>query len=92
MFQVIGDRIITPSSIVFLVVKLRLSPPSLAPVERTELDGEETRRLTKSNEEKDEEFLLGRKEAEDPPSDDLVIGTAHAPYWPGVSWKFLCAS
>ena len=49
------------------------------------------RRLAKSNEEKDEEFLLSRKEAEDPPSDDFVIGTAHAPYWPGVSWKFLCA-
>ncbi|KAG5645765.1 hypothetical protein DXG03_005302 [Asterophora parasitica] len=82
-FKVIGERIVTPSSIVFLVVKLRISPPTLKSAEQEDLDVDETKRRIKLNDEKDEEFLLSRKEAEDLPSEDALTGSAHAPYWPG---------
>ncbi|KAG6836917.1 hypothetical protein H0H93_001283 [Arthromyces matolae] len=81
-FKVIGERIVTPSAIVFLVVKLRISPPPESPVEGTELDAEETKRRIKLNDEKDEEFLVSRSESEDAPSQDLLPGWVHAPYWP----------
>jgi translocation protein SEC63 len=82
---VIGERVVTPSSIVFLVVKLRISPPSLKPREQKEFDVDETKRRIRLNDEKDEEFLTSRKESEDLPSGDVLPGSAHAPYWPGVS-------
>ena len=93
-FKVIGDRIVTPSSIVFLVVKLRLSPPPLAPVARKEPTAEEVKQILKFNEDKDEEFLVSRKEAEDIASDESVVGPAHAPYWPAErkpSWWIVLA-
>lgn len=82
-FKVIGERIVTPSSIVFLVIKLRLSPPTLTPVTPKELDVDETKRRIKYNDEKDEEFLNSRKETEDLASEDSLTGWVHAPYWPG---------
>jgi len=83
--SVIGERVATPSSIVFLVVKLRLSPPSIVTVE-PELDAEETKRHIKRNEEKDEEFLASQSETEDVSPDNALSGWAHAPYWPGVRY------
>jgi translocation protein SEC63 len=85
-FKVIGERLVTPSSIVYLIVKLRLSPSrgsslSLPPTQ--EKDAEETKRSLKSNEDKDNQFLVSRKDAEDNPSVDIASGWAHAPYWPG---------
>ncbi|KAH0587072.1 Translocation protein sec63 [Termitomyces sp. J132] len=82
-FRVIGERIVTPSSIVFLVVKLRISPPLSNHVQEKELNIDETKRRIKFNEEKDEEFLVNRKEAEELPPDNLLPGWVHAPYWPG---------
>ncbi|KAG6813182.1 hypothetical protein H0H92_013302 [Tricholoma furcatifolium] len=82
-FKVIGERVVTPSSIVFLVVKLRLSPPQFNSVQEEELDVDETKRRIKFNDEKDEEFLISRKEAEEVPLDDCLPGFVHAPYWPG---------
>ncbi|KAF5388148.1 hypothetical protein D9615_000013 [Tricholomella constricta] len=82
-FKVIGERIVTPSSIVFLVVKLRISPPSSKPIESKELTVDEAKRRIKLNDEKDEDFLTSRKEVEDIPSEDDLPGWAHAPYWPG---------
>ncbi|KAF9468774.1 translocation protein sec63 [Collybia nuda] len=81
-FKVIGERVVTPSSIVFLVVKLRLSPPDKVHSVKEELDANNTKRVIKMNDEKDEEFLTSRKEVEEM-SDDFVGGLAHAPYWPG---------
>lgn len=81
---VIGERIVTPSSIVFLVVKLRLSPPSTSDVEK-ELDVAELKQNNRRNEEKkDEEFLASRNEMEDLSPNGTASGWAHAPYWPGV--------
>jgi len=81
---VIGERLVTPSSIVFFIVKLRLSPPRdrSAPETISSEDVEETKRKIKSNEEKDAEFLTSRKDAEDVP-ESVTSGWAHAPYWPG---------
>ncbi len=70
-FLVIDEKTVTPSSIVFLVVKLRLGA-----VEGVELDTD-----TKENEAKDYEFLNIRKDAEDI---SVTSGWAHAPYWPAV--------
>lgn len=69
----------------FLVVKLRLSPPNEARPVKEELDADSTKRVIKMNDEKDEEFLTSRKETEEISSDGCVTGLAHAPYWPGVS-------
>ena len=61
---VIGESVITPSSIVYLLVKLRISPPGAA-VEKKELSVEETKRLTQATVKEDEQFLSTRKDAED---------------------------
>jgi translocation protein SEC63 len=83
---VIGERLVTPSSIVFFVVKLRLSPPQdpsvIEPTKEEDVD--EVKRRIKRNEEKDAEFLTNRKDAEEIP-ENAAIGWAHAPYWPKVS-------
>jgi len=93
-FKVIGERIVTPSSIVFLVVKLRLSPPSTSDVEK-ELDVAELKQNSRRNEEKkDEEFLASRNEMEDLSPNGTASGWAHAPYWPGErkpSWWLVLA-
>lgn len=83
-FSVIGERVVTPSSIVFLVVKLRISPPLSNVVQEKTLDVNEAKRRVKLNDEKDEGFLNSRKEAEELPPDNQLPGWVHAPYWPGV--------
>jgi hypothetical protein len=83
---VIGERLITPSTIEYLVVKLRLSLPSLVKVEKKELDVEETKRSVWMNEEKDNQFLVNWQEVEDLEGDGIAGGWAHAPYWPEVSF------
>ncbi|KAG6884804.1 hypothetical protein C0993_008168 [Termitomyces sp. T159_Od127] len=81
--SVIGERTVTPSSIVFLVVKLKISPPGSTAVQEKKLDANEIKRRIKLNDEKDEEFLVSRKEAEELPPDNQLPGWIHAPYWPG---------
>jgi translocation protein SEC63 len=91
IYPVIGERLVTPSAIVYLVVKLRLNPPtSSSTIVHKEPDADETKRLLKINDEKDHQFLISRKDAEDMPSIDSAGGWAHAPYWPGVSCLMSC--
>jgi len=93
-FKVIDERLVTPSSIVFLVVKLRLSPPWHAVQPPPAKDVEETKRILKINDEKDNQFLVSKKDAEDESSTDAANGWAHAPYWPGYrkpSWWLVLA-
>ncbi|KAL1676780.1 Sec63 Brl domain-containing protein [Schizophyllum commune] len=78
-FKVLGERIVTPSAIVNLVVKLRLRPPiSGAPVKP-----DTSKEALKKAEQREADFLLGKSDAEDlekvgaPES-----GLAHAPLWP----------
>lgn len=79
-FKVIGERLVTPSSIVFLLIKLRLRRPlqSDAPSSVSE----KSAKAIREDREKDDKFLNSRKDAED------VEGTtpawAHAPHWPGL--------
>ncbi|TEB29020.1 translocation protein sec63 [Coprinellus micaceus] len=79
-FKVIGERIVTPSSIIFLVVKLRIVPPGTN-TETKDLSVDETKRVTVANEKKDEEFLLSKADAEELPR-TKSSGWAHAPRWP----------
>ncbi|ESK87828.1 translocation protein sec63 [Moniliophthora roreri MCA 2997] len=82
-FKVIGERIVTPSSIVYLMLKLRISPPGAnGSSQRKEPDADTVKKYIKINEEKDNEFLLSRKDAEDVEEENSP-GWAHAPYWPG---------
>ncbi|KAK7051395.1 secretory subunit [Paramarasmius palmivorus] len=82
-YKVIGERIVTPSSIVYLVLKLRVLPPGTnGDSQRKEPDVDTVKKNIKINEEKDNQFLLGRKDAEDI-DEQSVPGWAHAPYWPG---------
>ena len=74
----IGERLVTPSSIVFLLVKLRvkeLGTTTPTPVLDT--------KSAKKNDEIDEKFLNTRGEAEKLEENDAEY--AHAPYWPAVS-------
>ncbi|THG98612.1 hypothetical protein EW026_g3617 [Hermanssonia centrifuga] len=72
-FKVIGERIVTPLSIVYLVVKLRISPPT------AEVSAKPVGAPKNGN---DEEFLISRKDAEDMPEGAHDGGWAHAPHWP----------
>ncbi|TFK35050.1 DnaJ-domain-containing protein [Crucibulum laeve] len=90
-FKVIGERIIVPSSIIYLVVKLRISPPGTKT--EKELSVDETKRVIKANDEKDDKFLLAKGDTEELPG-DVTSGWAHAPYWPGErkpSWWVVLA-
>jgi len=74
-FKVIDDRLVTPSSIVYLVVKARLIHPSSPP---TQVSKES--KANDNSEKRDYEFLTSRKDVEDIPG---FVGTsAHAPHWP----------
>ncbi|OCH84523.1 DnaJ-domain-containing protein [Obba rivulosa] len=82
-FRVIGEKFVVPSSIVFLLVKLRLTPPFAQAQQEVQVD-----------EDRDNEFLLSRKDAEDLPTGDLGTGWAHAPFWPAnrkPSWWIVLA-
>lgn len=48
---------------------------------------EEIKRGVRGNEEKDNQFLVSRNDAEDDPNGDFASGLAHAPYWPGVCFR-----
>ncbi|KAH8106334.1 DnaJ-domain-containing protein [Cristinia sonorae] len=74
-FQVIDDRVVTPSSIVYLVVKARLIPPTSGPVQSAT-------EHAKNSEKRDQEFLASKKDMEDIPAQTSVSVTAHAPHWP----------
>ncbi|KAJ3852121.1 Sec63 Brl domain-containing protein [Lentinula lateritia] len=80
-YKVIGERIVVPSSIVYLTVKLRLVPPSSSSpvIPEKALSVEEVKRSIKANDQKDEEFLMGRNDAEPIEGEGAW---AHAPYWP----------
>ncbi|KAF7370828.1 J domain-containing protein [Mycena sanguinolenta] len=82
-FRVIGERIIVPSSIVYLVVKLRVAPPGAEPAKPAEADGENVKRLGRLAEERELAFLNSRKDAEDLQPGQTFSGGAHAPFWPG---------
>ncbi|KAF5363456.1 hypothetical protein D9756_000996 [Leucocoprinus leucothites] len=91
-FKVIGERVVTPSSIVFLVVKLRLVPPNKK-IERRELTVEETKKAIKFSDEKDDKFLTSRNDTEELDNEDILTA-AHAPFWPGErkpSWWIVLA-
>jgi translocation protein SEC63 len=80
---VIDERIVTPASIVYLVVKLRLKRPtdSTTVPEEKEEDADVVKRRVRENEAKDYAFLTSKGDAEEI---DTVTGWAHAPYWPTV--------
>ncbi|KAJ7743136.1 translocation protein sec63 [Mycena metata] len=93
-FRVIGERIITPSSIVYLVVKLRVAPPNAESVTEEELDADETKRAVRAAEEREMTFLNSRKDAEDLLPGQTFSGGAHAPFWPGTrkpNWWIILA-
>ncbi|PPQ71741.1 hypothetical protein CVT24_006505 [Panaeolus cyanescens] len=92
-FKVIGERVITPSSIIYLHVKLRLSPPGTKATEPKDLTVDETKKLVQRTDELDEAFLVSRNEAEELPGSPEAT-SAHAPYWPGTrkpSWWVVLA-
>ncbi|EJF63141.1 translocation protein sec63 [Dichomitus squalens LYAD-421 SS1] len=87
-FKVIGERFVTPSSFVHLVVKLRVDP--------LDKDGKPVPipKQDKENEKRDNEFLLSKKDAEDLPNGDYASQYAHTPYWPAnrkPSWWIVLA-
>ncbi|KAF9236397.1 translocation protein sec63 [Melanogaster broomeanus] len=77
-FKVIGERLVTPSSIVFLLVKLRVTESNARTSPSPSIDA----KLAKKNDEIDEKFLNSRSEAEELQGDSA--GWAHAPHWPGL--------
>jgi translocation protein SEC63 len=77
--SVIGERIITPLAIIFLVVKLRV--PSQAPISK---NSSTMSPPPKGTEARDQEFLTSKKDAEDLSLDGAGSAWAHAPYWPLV--------
>ncbi|KAF8319200.1 Sec63 Brl domain-containing protein [Amanita rubescens] len=93
-FKVIGERVVSPSAIVYLVVKLRLkSPIAKAPQDdkKPELDVDAIKRRVKRNDEQEEEFLKSRGDAEE---SKTIAEYAHAPHWPGErkpSWWIILA-
>ncbi|KAG1811249.1 Sec63 Brl domain-containing protein [Suillus subaureus] len=79
-FKVIGERLVTPSSIVFLLVKLRLHRPLQNDAPSTV--SEKSAKAIREDREKDDKFLNSRKDAEDIEGNTPVW--AHAPHWPGL--------
>ena len=77
---VIDESVITPSSIGYLLVKLRILPPS-ATVEKNQPSVEPRDQATAKEV---EQFLSTCEDAEDLDTSS-TNGFAHAPYWPGVS-------
>ncbi|KIK95455.1 hypothetical protein PAXRUDRAFT_140659 [Paxillus rubicundulus Ve08.2h10] len=78
MSIVIGERLVTPSSIVFLLVKLRVTEPNAISPPSPNVDANNA----KKNDDIDERFLNSRGEAEELQGDGA--GWAHAPFWPGL--------
>lgn len=81
----IGERIITPLSIVQLLVKARISPPALDETDQSDAKHKDSgKSAEKENEEKDTAFLSTRRDVEDVSDEFRGISWAHAPYWPVV--------
>jgi hypothetical protein len=85
---VVGEKQVTPGSVISLVVKLRLSAPGTGASGSLKANGHQTE-ATKLDEdpEDDEELevedLLGSKPADSEGA--VTSGLAHAPRYPGVS-------
>lgn len=79
-FKVIGERLVTPSSIVFLLIKLRLRQPLQGDAPSSV--AEKPAKAIREEKEKDEKFLNSRKDAED--IEEGAPAWAHAPHWPGL--------
>lgn len=77
-FKVIGERVVTPLSIVFLVVKLRITPPS----SQSTVKAEKEVTANGHRDKVEEEFLNSRKDMDDMPEGASDAGWAHAPHWP----------
>ncbi|KAI5125002.1 hypothetical protein M0805_007426 [Coniferiporia weirii] len=95
-FRVIGERIVTPLSIVQLLVKVRISPPARHDAKYgTNGDKEDVdtiKRIIKTNEERDNAFLTSKRDSEELTDGLNTLGQAHAPYWPATrkpSWWIL---
>lgn len=83
---VIGDRLVTPSSFVYLIVKVRLTPPvSSTPIPKVDEDAA-------NNDQRDNEFLNSRKDVEDLIDEQGSGRWVHAPHWPSVCFKFSFAT
>ena len=82
---VIGERIVTPSAIVHLLIKIRISPPigQTATFLKTELSEEITQKSSRLDQEKDDAFLTSKRDSEEI-SASTVNRAAHAPFWPSV--------
>ncbi|KZV78925.1 hypothetical protein EXIGLDRAFT_847034 [Exidia glandulosa HHB12029] len=96
-YKVIGEKVVTPSAIMQLVFKLRLTPPlakTTANAEPEETDVDKIKQRLKLDDEADEKFLAGKKDAEDLEPGMQGSGYAHAPYWPAnrkPSWWAILA-
>ncbi|CAA7269196.1 unnamed protein product [Cyclocybe aegerita] len=96
-FKVIGEAVIAPSSIIYLLVKLRITPPGAnKDIEPKDLSVDETKKLLLQNEKIDEKFLESRLDAAElsPAQAKEANSSAHAPYWPGTrkpSWWIVLA-
>lgn len=82
-FKVIGERIVTPMSIVQLLIKVRVSPSTGVKHEQNdEKDVDSIKRSIKSNEEKDQSFLVSKRDTEELTNGLEVLKSSHTPYWP----------
>lgn len=82
---VIGERIIVPSSIVQLLVKVRINTTlGTTAKEDTPDDVDSIKSALKANEEKDNEFLQSKRDNEEIKDGRKVLSRAHAPFWPTV--------
>ncbi|EJD01240.1 uncharacterized protein FOMMEDRAFT_126005 [Fomitiporia mediterranea MF3/22] len=94
-FKVLGERIVTPLSIVQLVVKARITPPTGATVKQEEKETSDVdviKRSIKENEEKDQAFLSSKRDSEDLTNGLTIAKRAHTPFWPAPrkpSWWVL---
>ncbi|KAF8516019.1 Sec63 Brl domain-containing protein [Hysterangium stoloniferum] len=82
-YKVIGERFVSPGAIVQLVFKLRTLPP----VSTKESNGtlpnvDKEKQEAKMNEERDQAFLVSKKDFEDLPAGEPLSGWVHAPKWP----------
>lgn len=82
----IGERLVTPSSIVFLLVKLRLRRPLQNDTPSS--ISEKSAKAIREDREKDDKFLNSRKDTED--IEGALPVWAHAPHWPGVCLFLWC--
>lgn len=95
-YKVIGEKVVTPSAIMQLVFKLRLAPPlaQTAAAPKEEEDVDKIKQALKYNDEADEKFFAGKKDAEELEPGVQGSGYAHAPYWPAnrkPSWWAILA-